>query len=39
MALEILGLDGLPESVYRTLLADPHADLTVLAGKLRVSET
>ena len=36
MALEILGLNGLPESVYRALLADPHADLTVLARKLGV---
>lgn len=39
MALEILGLNGLPESVYRALLADPHADLGVLAGKLGVPES
>jgi len=32
--LEILGLDGLSESVYRALLADPDADLVVLAGRL-----
>lgn len=39
MALEILGLNGLPESVYRALLTDPGADLTALARKLDVSET
>ncbi|MFL6127853.1 MAG: LuxR C-terminal-related transcriptional regulator [Mycobacteriales bacterium] len=38
MALEILGLDGLPESVYRALLADPDADLSVLAGQLGVDQ-
>ncbi len=36
MALEILGLDGLSESVYRALLADPDADLTALADRLGV---
>ena len=36
MALEILGLDGLSESVYRALLADPDADLVVLADRLSV---
>lgn len=36
MALEILGLDGLSESVYRALLADPDADPTVLAQRLSV---
>jgi DNA-binding CsgD family transcriptional regulator len=34
--LEILGLDGLSESVYRALLADPDADLVVLADRLSV---
>lgn len=38
MALEILGLDGLPESVYRALLADPDADLTALSHRLGVDE-
>lgn len=38
MALEILGLNGLPESVYRALLADPRADLTRLGRTLGVSE-
>lgn len=37
MALEILGLDGLSESVYRAMLANPDADLDELAGKLDVS--
>jgi len=36
VALEILGLDGLSESVYRAMLANPDADLTELAGKLGV---
>lgn len=36
MALEILGLDGLSESVYRALLADPDADLYALAARLHV---
>jgi predicted transcriptional regulator/DNA-binding CsgD family transcriptional regulator len=36
VALEILGLDGLSESVYRALLADPDADLVVLADRLSV---
>ena len=36
MALEILGLDGLSESVYRALLADPDADLSALAARLGV---
>jgi sugar-specific transcriptional regulator TrmB/DNA-binding CsgD family transcriptional regulator len=39
VALEILGLNGLPESVYRALLADPHSDLTLLARKLGVPDT
>jgi sugar-specific transcriptional regulator TrmB/DNA-binding CsgD family transcriptional regulator len=38
VALEILGLDGLPESVYRALLADPDADLSALARRLGVDE-
>ena len=38
MALEILGLDGLSESVYRALLTDPEPDLGVLAGRLGVPE-
>ncbi len=37
MALEILGLDGLSESVYRAMLANPDADLDNLAEKLGVS--
>lgn len=37
MALEILGLDGLSESVYRAMLANPDADLDELAGKLEAS--
>jgi len=37
VALEILGLDGLSESVYRAMLANPDADLDELAGKLDVS--
>jgi sugar-specific transcriptional regulator TrmB len=36
VALEILGLDGLSESVYRAMLANPDADLGELAGKLGV---
>lgn len=36
MALEILGLDGLSESVYRELLTDPDADLDALAVRLGV---
>ena len=39
MALEILGLDGLSESVYRAMLVNPDADLTELAGKLGVPLT
>ena len=38
VALEILGLDGLSESVYRALLADPDADLAALAGRLGTDE-
>jgi sugar-specific transcriptional regulator TrmB len=34
--LEILGLDGLSESVYRAMLANPDADLRELATKLGV---
>jgi sugar-specific transcriptional regulator TrmB len=37
VALEILGLDGLSESVYRAMLADPDADLDALAARLGVS--
>jgi sugar-specific transcriptional regulator TrmB len=36
VALEILGLDGLSESVYRALLANPEVDPDALAGKLGV---
>jgi sugar-specific transcriptional regulator TrmB len=36
--LEILGLDGLSESVYRTLLADPDADLRTVARRLGVGD-
>ncbi|CAA9290037.1 MAG: hypothetical protein AVDCRST_MAG41-4488 [uncultured Corynebacteriales bacterium] len=36
MTLEILGLDGLSESVYRAMLADPDADLDALAARLGV---
>ena len=39
MALEILGLDGLSESVYRAMLADPDADLDALAARLGVPGT
>lgn len=39
MALEILGLDGLSESVYRAMLANPEADLDVLAVSLGVAGT
>jgi sugar-specific transcriptional regulator TrmB/DNA-binding CsgD family transcriptional regulator len=35
--LEILGLDGLSESVYRAMLANPDADLDALAETLGVS--
>ena len=34
MALEILGLDGLSESVYRAMLANPEADLSEPAASL-----
>jgi sugar-specific transcriptional regulator TrmB/DNA-binding CsgD family transcriptional regulator len=34
--LEILGLDGLSESVYRAMLANPDADLDALAEQLGV---
>jgi sugar-specific transcriptional regulator TrmB len=37
VALEILGLDGLAESVYRAMLANPEADPDALAAKLGVS--
>ena len=36
MALEILGLDGLSESVYRAMLVNPDADLHELATALGV---
>lgn len=36
MALEILGLDGLSEAVYRAMLENADADLTVVAESLRV---
>ena len=36
MALEILGLDGLSESVYRAMLTNPDADLDALAVTLGV---
>ena len=36
MALEILGLDGLSESVYRAMLSNPDADLDALAVSLGV---
>jgi sugar-specific transcriptional regulator TrmB len=36
VALEILGLDGLSESVYRALLDNPDSDLDALALTLRV---
>ena len=36
MALEILGLDGLSESVYRAMLANPDAELAELANALGV---
>ena len=36
MALEILGLDGLSEAVYRAMLENPDADLDVLAVALGV---
>jgi sugar-specific transcriptional regulator TrmB/DNA-binding CsgD family transcriptional regulator len=36
VALEILGLDGLAESVYRAMLADSESDLDVLATRLGV---
>jgi sugar-specific transcriptional regulator TrmB len=37
VALEILGLDGLSESVYRAMLANPDADLDQLAVELGVA--
>jgi sugar-specific transcriptional regulator TrmB/DNA-binding CsgD family transcriptional regulator len=37
--LEILGLDGLSESVYRAMLASPDSDLDELAATLGVSRT
>ena len=37
MTLEILGLDGLAESVYRAMLTDPNADLVALAERLGVT--
>jgi len=37
VALEILGLNGLSESVFRAMLADPDADLEALARRLGVS--
>jgi sugar-specific transcriptional regulator TrmB len=37
VALEILGVDGLSESVYRAMLANPDADLDALAVTLEVS--
>jgi sugar-specific transcriptional regulator TrmB len=36
VALEILGLDGLSESVYRAMIANPDADLDALAVTLGV---
>ena len=36
VALEILGLDGLSESVYRAMLVNPDADLDALAVSLGV---
>jgi sugar-specific transcriptional regulator TrmB/DNA-binding CsgD family transcriptional regulator len=39
VALEILGLDGLSEAVYRALLADPEPDLGDVAGRLGVAES
>jgi sugar-specific transcriptional regulator TrmB/DNA-binding CsgD family transcriptional regulator len=39
VALEILGLDGLSESVYRAMLANPDADLDALAVSLAVPST
>jgi sugar-specific transcriptional regulator TrmB len=36
VALEILGLDGLSEAVYRAMLENPDADLDLLAGTLEV---
>ena len=36
MALEILGLDGLSEAVYRAMLSNPDADLDALADSLQV---
>lgn len=38
MALEILGLDGLSESVYRALLSDPDSELAAVADRLGVEE-
>jgi DNA-binding CsgD family transcriptional regulator/sugar-specific transcriptional regulator TrmB len=37
VALEILGLDGLSEAVYRAMLENPEADLDLLAQSLEVS--
>jgi sugar-specific transcriptional regulator TrmB len=37
--LEILGLDGVSESVYRVMLTDPGVDLDVLAEQLGVPAT
>jgi sugar-specific transcriptional regulator TrmB len=39
VALEILGLDGLSESVYRAMLTNPDADLDALAVSLGVPTT
>jgi sugar-specific transcriptional regulator TrmB len=39
VALEILGLDGLSESVYRAMLTNPDADLDALAVSLAVPST
>ena len=39
MALEILGLDGLSEAVYRAMLTNPDADLDALAVTLEVPGT
>jgi sugar-specific transcriptional regulator TrmB/DNA-binding CsgD family transcriptional regulator len=36
--LEILGLDGLQQSVYRALLDDPRVDVAALAARLGVGE-
>lgn len=39
MALEILGLDGMSEAVYRAMLENPDADLDLLARSLGVPAT